>query len=477
MVNIFQRLARRAQSPSRPDAGTEATSPSMRRTLSISSGKRSRPQEERSPRHLILISDTPEFDPHISHRFQAEGFNVSYLPFLGSGDAERDRKALENAVHEKEDELETGERYAIVAYHRPAYLLLAAHHLTISNTNPFPRLCALIAYYPLSSTDKLPFKQKEDGAPLACSNTASIFNPSPTATYLPIQIHLPGPLVHSCTLWPWVSLSASEGDLTYRKRHRCHVFAYPDADTGFAENSDAVPESPGEPCEGGDHADEISSQLAWSRTLGCLRRAFGVGSHWAVVDIETVWEEYWERVLGEWGDLKPNEYRDSGAAVDMLLAPVLNGDDEAPRCETGASVQCVPTRAGGECPSRCPLPVCVLYMLIFAGCTPSSLQSFFAHVFVPIGPVNQHIRLLSRTVGPDRIVDEILLSFCHTAEIPWLLPEVSPTNRDVKVVVVVMARFCAGRIAQQKLYWDQADVLVQVGLLEAGFVPQAKGSE
>lgn len=48
------------------------------------------------------------------HRFQAEGFDVRSMGFVGSGDSERDRKALENSVHEKEDELEEGERYAIV---------------------------------------------------------------------------------------------------------------------------------------------------------------------------------------------------------------------------------------------------------------------------------------------------------------------------------------------------------------------------
>lgn len=65
-------------------------------------------------RHLYLISDTSEFDPPIIHRFQAEGFDVEYIPFACTGDSERDRKALENAVHAKEDELEMGERYAIV---------------------------------------------------------------------------------------------------------------------------------------------------------------------------------------------------------------------------------------------------------------------------------------------------------------------------------------------------------------------------
>lgn len=80
----------------------------------MSSGKRNQRHEEPSRQHLILVSDTSEFDTHVVHRFQAEGFNVIYLPFLGCGDDEKDRKALEHAVHEQEDELETGERYAIV---------------------------------------------------------------------------------------------------------------------------------------------------------------------------------------------------------------------------------------------------------------------------------------------------------------------------------------------------------------------------
>lgn len=65
-------------------------------------------------RHVYLISDTRGFDSRIIDRFQAEGFSAEYMPFLGTGDPEKDRKALEHAVHEKEDDLETGERYAIV---------------------------------------------------------------------------------------------------------------------------------------------------------------------------------------------------------------------------------------------------------------------------------------------------------------------------------------------------------------------------
>lgn len=124
MVNVFSRLTRRATSSGGAAADTGAKAPHaqtqhgqpLNRTVSASSAKRLRhaPADEAVPRHLLLISDTADFDPHIMHRFQAEGFDVRSMGFVGSGDSERDRKALENSVHEKEDELEEGERYAIV---------------------------------------------------------------------------------------------------------------------------------------------------------------------------------------------------------------------------------------------------------------------------------------------------------------------------------------------------------------------------
>lgn len=101
----------------------------------------------------------------------------------------------------------------------------------------------------------------------------------------------------------------------------------------------------------------------------------------------------------------------------------------------------------------------------------TSLSTFYTTHFYPSGPPSQHIRLLSRTVGPDRIVDEVIVSFRHTEEIPWILPHVPPTDRDVRVPLVMTASFCAGKLAQQNLYWDQASVLVQVGLLDPMLIP------
>lgn len=110
----------------------------------------------------------------------------------------------------------------------------------------------------------------------------------------------------------------------------------------------------------------------------------------------------------------------------------------------------------------------------YIGSDTQTLRSFFVDVFIPNGPSSQDIQLLSRTVGTDQIVDEISFSFRHTAEIPWLLPGVSPTNRQIQVVLVVVASFCSNKIVHQSLYWDQANVLVQAGLLDPGLVPQMK---
>ena len=108
MDRIRQHLTRRRRS-----SGSSNT-PLQSRSLSAS-GERRKKDRDSIPRRLILTSDTPEFDQRIIRRFEAEGLKVKYLPFLGGGqDLERDRKDLENRLNELEDDLEPGERYAVV---------------------------------------------------------------------------------------------------------------------------------------------------------------------------------------------------------------------------------------------------------------------------------------------------------------------------------------------------------------------------
>ena len=78
---------------------------------------------------------------------------------------------------------------------------------------------------------------------------------------------------------------------------------------------------------------------------------------------------------------------------------------------------------------------------------------------------------LSRTVGTDQIVEELAISFTHTTAIDWLLPGVAPTGKPVELGVVVIVGFKDGEISHEHIYWDQASVLVQIGLLDPKGLP------
>lgn len=247
-----------------------------------------------------------------------------------------------------------------IAYNRPAYYLLACHHLAMTNTNPFPRLCALIAYYPLTSTDQWTRDTHPSDSTRgpACASTASIFGLGSSTTYLPIQIHLAGHEAKHNTVWPWIETYPNEEDTTYKKRHRCYVYAYPNAQAGFAERF-TDPET-NWPLH---DQDQVHSRLAWSRTIACLRKAFGVGDNWAVADIETVWEDYWQRLLSDLDRGKAREREGAkgedgqshalGYPLDTMVSRErkhdgsFSGKMDLHEGE-GPSVVCVPTKAGGE---------------------------------------------------------------------------------------------------------------------------------
>ena len=78
---------------------------------------------------------------------------------------------------------------------------------------------------------------------------------------------------------------------------------------------------------------------------------------------------------------------------------------------------------------------------------------------------------VSRTVGEDRLVEELFISFTHTAVIDWLLPGVAPTGKRVEMAVAVIVGFEGDRISHEHIYWDQAGVLAQIGLLHAAGLP------
>jgi carboxymethylenebutenolidase len=102
-----------------------------------------------------------------------------------------------------------------------------------------------------------------------------------------------------------------------------------------------------------------------------------------------------------------------------------------------------------------------------------ALRIFYGEHFVSKLPPDFTTTLISRTIGRDQLVDELLVEFTHTVTMDFLLPGVSPTGRSVAVGLVVVAGFQDGKLAHEHIYWDQASILVQLGLLEEGGLPVA----
>lgn len=101
------------------------------------------------------------------------------------------------------------------------------------------------------------------------------------------------------------------------------------------------------------------------------------------------------------------------------------------------------------------------------------LRRFYAHHFIPVNPPDFALTPVSRTVGVDTVVDEFIVQFTHTTEIDWMLPGIAPTGRSVEVPMVAVVKFVGDRVAHEHIYWDQASVLVQLGLLDARGLPAA----
>jgi carboxymethylenebutenolidase len=101
------------------------------------------------------------------------------------------------------------------------------------------------------------------------------------------------------------------------------------------------------------------------------------------------------------------------------------------------------------------------------------LRQFYSTHFIPRMPPDMEMTPVSRTIGTDQLVDEMVISFTHTIEMDWMLPGIPPTGRRVEVPLVVIVRFQDGKLAHEHIYWDQASVLVQLGLLDSEKLPAA----
>jgi carboxymethylenebutenolidase len=120
---------------------------------------------------------------------------------------------------------------------------------------------------------------------------------------------------------------------------------------------------------------------------------------------------------------------------------------------------------------------CVYHVPVMTGGVGiEGVRRFYGDHFIGKWPEDTQITPVSRTVGADQVVDELVVSFTHDIEMDQLLPGVAPTRKSVRLPICVVVRFEGGKVAHEHIYWDHASVLVQVGLLDATELP-ATGAE
>jgi carboxymethylenebutenolidase len=199
---------------------------------------------------------------------------------------------------------------------------------------------------------------------------------------------------------------------TLAGRPGVELFVYPGVDHAFARKD-------------GDHFHKPSALMAHQRTIATLKAA--IGPHY---DLSALWDRHCELEFGA---------RDADATMATMVAePYVNH---------------IPTMTGG-----------VGYR---------HLRHFYANHFVSSNPDDTSLVPVSRTVGATQVVDEMLFCFTHTREIPWMLPGIAPTGRRVEIPLVAVVKFRGDKLYHEHIYWDQASVLVQIGLLDPQGLPVA----
>lgn len=99
------------------------------------------------------------------------------------------------------------------------------------------------------------------------------------------------------------------------------------------------------------------------------------------------------------------------------------------------------------------------------------VYNFYNDEFINKMPDDTKFVRISRTIGKDQVVDELILSFTHDRELDFMLPRIPPTGKYIELPYVVITKFNRGKIEHEHIYWDQASLLVQVGLLDSQRLP------
>ncbi|PYS70796.1 MAG: carboxymethylenebutenolidase [Acidobacteria bacterium] len=182
---------------------------------------------------------------------------------------------------------------------------------------------------------------------------------------------------------------------------------------------------------GGEHYDESDAELANLRSLEFLvTHLAGSGIANAQQALSSKWDDH----------------------VKFEFA-TRNTDDTLETMVADAYVNHVPVMTGGV--------------------GHDELREFYSKRFIPQMPPDTAMTPVSRTIGIDRVVDEMVFEFTHTIKMDWMLPGVAPTGKHVKVALVVIVHFRDGKLAHEHIYWDQASVLAQLGLIDSSVLPVA----
>jgi len=193
---------------------------------------------------------------------------------------------------------------------------------------------------------------------------------------------------------------------------KVEIYTYPGVDHAFARI-------------GGMHYDKPASLMAHERSIAALKREIGPN-----FNLSALWEEH---ILHEFGS------RDVPATMATMVAePYVNH---------------IPTMTGGV--------------------GSKELSRFYQHHFVHGNPPDMKLIPISRTVGALQIVDEFIMCFTHTTAIDWMLPNVEPTGKYVEIPMLGVIKFRGDKLYHEHIYWDQASVLVQIGLLDPTGLPVA----
>jgi carboxymethylenebutenolidase len=195
-------------------------------------------------------------------------------------------------------------------------------------------------------------------------------------------------------------------------RDNVEIYVYPGVDHAFAR-------------VGGAHYDKPASLMAHERSISALKREIGPN-----FNLSALWETHIHHEF---------ESRDVPATMATMVAePYVNH---------------IPTMTGG-----------VGYQ---------QLARFYQHHFVHGNPPDMKLVPISRTVGALQIVDEFIMCFTHSCEIDWMLPNVAPTGKYVEIPMLGVVKFRGDKLCHEHIYWDQASVLVQIGLLDPEGLPIA----